>query len=466
MRMSRRSLLFGGLVSATGLGQRPERQNVGSAQATVTNAQVASVFEFMTAAEISDVQSGKSRLDITSALQKAIDSISHGGRVFIPAGKYKVTDTITLAAGVSIQGATATDFVNGARPNSSATPSFIWQASPGKAIFEITGAMSNVRISDLALSPALRPSTTPLKDGRVGIALRGSYPDFAWNIVFDRIIFYNLDYGIECVDPHAGREKAPFNFDWSIAPVNVRDSRFLHTGVGVYINTNNADDWSYDRCQFQVPSGGIGVYLYSYGFQHFTDCIAGGNSVADNKFIRIFGNGRHSADNVLLDNCQAETLTRFIDLDNGGAYNLRFNLTMRNCIAELGAGVYLANKCHFVSMHNRWTASVEIDSANVIVSSLFDHFDPGYEFVVSRGNPREVFYNVLRGPDSANGPSPFQNGVFLSGYLYKYDTAPPLRGTWRVGDRVINSAPAYGKPKAWICIAAGTPGTWASEGNL
>jgi len=37
---------------------------------------------------------------------------------------------------------------------------------------------------------------------------------------------------------------------------------------------------------------------------------------------------------------------------------------------------------------------------------------------------------------------------------------------WAAGSRVMNTAPAVGSPKGWVCIASGAPGTWASEGNL
>lgn len=47
-----------------------------------------------------------------------------------------------------------------------------------------------------------------------------------------------------------------------------------------------------------------------------------------------------------------------------------------------------------------------------------------------------------------------------------YASAAPTTGTWYLGDRVFNSAPATGQPKGWICTVAGTPGTWVSEGNL
>lgn len=42
----------------------------------------------------------------------------------------------------------------------------------------------------------------------------------------------------------------------------------------------------------------------------------------------------------------------------------------------------------------------------------------------------------------------------------------PIEGSWKLGDRVLNSAPSVGAPKAWQCTAVGTPGTWVSEGNL
>ncbi|TCW78752.1 hypothetical protein C5O80_31150 [Burkholderia sp. SRS-46] len=47
-----------------------------------------------------------------------------------------------------------------------------------------------------------------------------------------------------------------------------------------------------------------------------------------------------------------------------------------------------------------------------------------------------------------------------------YRIVPPEIGSWGIGDRTVNSRPAVGQPKAWVCTAEGTPGTWVSEGNL
>ena len=39
-------------------------------------------------------------------------------------------------------------------------------------------------------------------------------------------------------------------------------------------------------------------------------------------------------------------------------------------------------------------------------------------------------------------------------------TAPPTTGTYALGARVWNSAPIEGSPVGWVCVGAGTPGTW------
>lgn len=46
-----------------------------------------------------------------------------------------------------------------------------------------------------------------------------------------------------------------------------------------------------------------------------------------------------------------------------------------------------------------------------------------------------------------------------------YGTAAPTAGTWAVGREVINAAPDSTSPLSWVCVAAGTPGTWRPTGN-
>ena len=45
-------------------------------------------------------------------------------------------------------------------------------------------------------------------------------------------------------------------------------------------------------------------------------------------------------------------------------------------------------------------------------------------------------------------------------------SSAPGSGTWAVGDTVINTAPAAGGEIGWVCVGAGTPGTWKSYGTI
>jgi hypothetical protein len=47
-----------------------------------------------------------------------------------------------------------------------------------------------------------------------------------------------------------------------------------------------------------------------------------------------------------------------------------------------------------------------------------------------------------------------------------FKAAAPTAGTWLVGDRVWNNAPAGGGVPGWVCTASGTPGTWKTMAVL
>lgn len=78
--------------------------------------QTVSVFDFMTATQIADVQSGNTNEDVTSAIQDAFDSIGDitanafqeiapaGVTIHFPAGRYLVTSTLFMPSNVRMQG--------------------------------------------------------------------------------------------------------------------------------------------------------------------------------------------------------------------------------------------------------------------------------------------------------------------------------------------------------------------------
>ena len=65
-----------------------------------------------------------------------------------------------------------------------------------------------------------------------------------------------------------------------------------------------------------------------------------------------------------------------------------------------------------------------------------------------------------------NNGAQFYTSKYGSLCLETYGTAAPTVGTWAVGDRVINTAPAAGGWFGWVCITAGTPGGWKGWGAV
>lgn len=54
----------------------------------------------------------------------------------------------------------------------------------------------------------------------------------------------------------------------------------------------------------------------------------------------------------------------------------------------------------------------------------------------------------------------------LVGLTITAGTAAPTAGTWKVGDIRFNSSPAAASTPGWVCVVAGSPGTWKAMGNL
>lgn len=77
----------------------------------------------------------------------------------------------------------------------------------------------------------------------------------------------------------------------------------------------------------------------------------------------------------------------------------------------------------------------------------------------------ENYFNVL------NPTLPTTNRDDTTFYLNSdkrvlYRAAAPGSGPWVVGDLVYNTAPAAGGNIGWVCVTAGTPGTWKTFGTI
>lgn len=65
----------------------------------------------------------------------------------------------------------------------------------------------------------------------------------------------------------------------------------------------------------------------------------------------------------------------------------------------------------------------------------------------------------------SNGATQTLTGKVLSPNI-QYDSAIPSAGTWSVGDVVYHITPTSGGNFGWVCVTAGTPGTWKAFGVI
>ena len=56
--------------------------------------------------------------------------------------------------------------------------------------------------------------------------------------------------------------------------------------------------------------------------------------------------------------------------------------------------------------------------------------------------------------------------VKLNNHIQMYANAAPTEGTFTAGDIVFNSEPGVGKFVGWVCVSAGSPGSWYPFGEI
>jgi hypothetical protein len=353
-------------------------------------------------------------IDNTLSVQRCFNALPKGGEIILPAGKIRFAGKVVVPSNGSyrVTGAGGVDFIHGS-PVPAATGTYLWQATDGETIFDISAGASYFTYRDMSFGPAETPSDTPDTTGKTGIRISGTIPNVIWSPNFERLLFFNLEFGILAQDPNGGTH--PLGQDYSIAPASVRQCFFIGTLNGVYLDTNNADMWTYEQSFFFTPSGGNGVYLRRFGLQHFINCSSGGTAIDSNRFVNIEGAGANSVDKVLFTNTQCETLTQFVNVQPSAGGGATFDIVMNNCVAELGAHVYLASNVNFTSINTRYSsANIYIDDPDAKITTINDTFAAA-DFYFLAGAPDTSFINTIWGysPSAIYSNRVYQNGLLV-----------------------------------------------------
>lgn len=134
--------------------------------------------------------------------------------------------------------------------------------------------------------------------------------------------------------------------------------------------------------------------------------------------------------------------------------NCNFTINDNNILSAVNAGISVASGKYITVNGNTMTGITGSGRGLVLPTS-------GVLFVSVMSNVTNATTPVILSIDGT---------VTQSGNSWnptvQYRSASPTSGTWRVGDIVYNTSPAASGVIGWVCVTAGTPGSWKSFGNI
>jgi hypothetical protein len=319
---------------------------------------------------------------------------------------------------------------------------------PYKTGIEIDRSYDNVRINNVHFNPSTQPFGDDLKNwvfnnGTAFLLKRADSPQLS------NILAYGYMNGLRLTNSPIGGGSANmvqttnFIFDICKSPIVVdacQDGVYFSNGICTSTNNYLSLGSNGGPCGI---GGGVGDNIYvnfsNVSFRHFYTAavIATANVYFSNcefdDFNYLNTGGFYDAININAHNISVN------------ASNCRFNMEGRSGSRGIVSNTGITGVKVFLS-------GCEFNGAHVDVQDVYLFDDTCKLHAASCLMPKGFYWNGIYGRLVGGN----QFGTF----------AIPNGGTWDRGARFLNSYPAVGEPKGWICTVSGTPGTWVSEGNL
>lgn len=478
------TLIRSDLAADTGASMIGSKKNYVSAVARLLSSALndwVSVFDFMTPAQIADVKAGTHSIAITAAVQAAVTAVCGASKtLWMPAGVY----VLTPVAGTAILFPNTSFKVIGEGPSDTAIS--LSTASITDRIFDFTNCNGPEKvIENISLNGQIGSGSTTsvaayadAMNGLVfrGVWFRGVYAGSRktnqasyWDMI-DCVFEYcttgiHWDDAVQCSiqNPVFYRNVTDAYFtgdldhlvadNWRCANTNSFGVRFVGASNARITNVSFRQDFAAftpELLRFEGASNNNHINgATTKGFGRVLVSMAGGATCTGNRVsgIRATGAipaaievGAGNTGNVFEGGVIDGVATGIVDAGGGNMY---LNLTIRNCTT---AGIQQAN-CTDNEFGNIKMAGNAIDwvTTGAVPTTWLDEIDTTMLGLTSTriGSRRAGIY----------------------GRTF-YGSAVPATLAYLRGDRVINVSPSVGQPKAWMCSAAGTPGTWVSEGAL
>lgn len=317
-------------------------------------------------------------------------------------------------------------------------------------IKETGGAALGVFIGDFGFRQNAEPATAPESiHGMSGITA-------------DNIVCYKSETGVQVANRDAGID--PFEAATWPSRVIIRNSVFY--GLNLSSATSNyavvpGSNTLFENCVFR------NFYTAVFAYRQFSDTkfsmctfqnMFAGALVTGQDF------GADSYEDLIFEDCEISTCNR-LAAAGFRVFSIKYakNFTLRRCLIDI------ADSVSALLAHASWPSSgIVIDDCEVTNCSAGKA-----AFVLGTGAVTGFAKIVRDNRLGAGAGGDLYGGQLLSPHVTSAwggkvmgGQAAPTIGTWSVGDMVVNRTPSAGAPSGWMCVTAGSPGTWKAMANL
>jgi hypothetical protein len=379
--------------------------------------------------------------DSTAAIQACLNANALG-EVFFPEGVYRITDSLTMAGGAQ---------------------NLIGEGQ--RSILIAYGFTSNKPIIINHGTPSVKRSNQVIKGlqlfsdngNGVGLSL-----EFIERGIFKDLWFYSLQKMVSVTDQcyiclfESLRGYGITGKSFYVSAPAFNNNTLLNCtfgGTGFLLDSDSSQGIQFTACNFEACSYDA---TYPATFYALTNSSAELTGISGISF-----NGCYWENN----NCSAIVLNALSI--SGDSYDGISGVNISGCYFTGGYGdVGHANANYVLEAYNAHAISVTGNYfSDFKVAVVYDGggngpwlFEGNYigknRFGVERIPAFASTGTVLGGP----GGYVKNNGLLTRREMQ--GTAAPTTGTWKVGDIVWNNAPSAGAYEKYICVTAGTPGTW------
>ena len=447
----------------------------GGVPTTVENklAQTVSVFDFGAV--------GDGVVDDTAAIQAAFTA-ANGETLNIGDGlNFRITDQITMPENVSVTG--TSEFTCDGDEDF-----WFFADTPTQIIWDnLNATVTLPGASRTKLNRVLRceyATYVEVKNAYIDGATNAIHCLFGDQFVGGNIVLRNT-YGWEGTDGKEGygvncstKITNIYSIDWENADATEgRHPLYINGGIWENVYVNNIYVKNCKVFPISIVDGQTTKPIYCYiGTATFINANLG-SSVASNGCINVSdevpANARISVQTIRANNIGGPAFSK--QGDDSGAYvgtvyaeNLPTATFANTTLVSIrnGSG-HLVGDIHCTALNTNWLNALTFrDASNSEFNNVYVGGSAG-SYAVRLTDCTGVFLGNIVTPTITKF---FETG---STFRYKqlaqssyYDIAPPTTGTYDRGDITWNRAPSSGEPIGWVCLLAGTPGTWASFGSM